>query len=103
MDKMENEKRILKLMIETYCKKQHTEKKLCKECAELLEYANQKTENCPLKKYKTFCSNCSVHCYKEEMRDKIRKIMRFSGPRMIFYHPIIAVKHVILSKTRKVK
>ena len=34
---------------------------------------------------KTFCSNCKVHCYKPEMRKKIRAVMRFSGPRMIFY------------------
>ena len=43
---------------------------------------------------KTFCSNCRVHCYRSEMREEIRKVMRFSGPRMIFYHPA-AIRHVI--------
>ena len=33
---------------------------------------------------KTFCSNCRAHCYRLEMREEIRKVMRFSGPRMIF-------------------
>ena len=28
---------------------------------------------------KTFCANCKVHCYKPEMREQIRKVMRFSG------------------------
>lgn len=43
---------------------------------------------------KTFCSNCRVHCYRSEMREEIRKVMRFSGPRMIFYH-LAAIRHVI--------
>jgi hypothetical protein len=47
---------------------------------------------------KTFCSNCKVHCYKPEMREKIREVMRFSGPRMIFHHPITAIRHVMESK-----
>jgi hypothetical protein len=47
---------------------------------------------------KTFCSNCNVHCYKPEMREKIREVMRFSDPRMIFYHPIMAIRHLIESR-----
>jgi hypothetical protein len=35
------------------------------------------------------------------MREKIREIMRFSGPRMIFYHPIMAIRHLIESKKEK--
>lgn len=34
-------------------------------------------------------------------REKIREVMRFSGPRMIFYHPVMAVRHVIESKKEK--
>lgn len=51
--------------------------------------------------HKTFCSNCRVHCYKPEMREKIREVMRFSGPRMIFYHPVPAVYHVICTVREK--
>ena len=53
------------------------------------------------KKRTTFCSNCKVHCYKPEMREKIREVMRFSGPRMILYHPIMAIRHVIESRKEK--
>lgn len=35
------------------------------------------------------------------MREKIRMVMRFSGPRMIFYHPVTAICHVIESKKEK--
>lgn len=50
---------------------------------------------------KTFCSNCRVHCYKPEMREKIREVMRFSGPRMIWYHPMAAISHVLETKKEK--
>ena len=50
---------------------------------------------------KTFCSNCTVHCYKTEKRELIRSVMRFSGPRMMLCHPIIATQHVIQMKKEK--
>ena len=34
----------------------------------------------------------------EEMREQIRQVMRFSGPRMLLYHPVLAVWHLICSK-----
>lgn len=37
----------------------------------------------------------------ETKREKIRKVMRFSGPRMIFSHPVAAVRHVIETKKEK--
>lgn len=35
------------------------------------------------------------------MWEKIRAVMRFSGPRMIFHHPVAAVWHVIETKREK--
>ena len=97
--KREKEKEVVSLMIELYCKKQHGSKKgICPECKALNEYAKLRSNKCPFMETKTFCSNCKVHCYKPEMREKIREVMRFSGPRMIFYHPILAIRHVIESK-----
>lgn len=29
------------------------------------------------------------------MKEKIRNVMRYSGPRMILHHPIMAIRHVI--------
>lgn len=100
--KREREKRIVLLMVRLYCKKNHGRKKeLCKDCKALADYAMLRSDNCPFMETKTFCSNCRVHCYKKDMREKIRKVMRFSGPRMIFYHPIMAVRHVIEEKKEK--
>ncbi|MBP3470278.1 MAG: nitrous oxide-stimulated promoter family protein [Lachnospiraceae bacterium] len=97
--KRDREKEVVSLMIRLYCrKKHHTGKVLCPECAGLESYARERSDKCPFMETKTFCLNCKVHCYKPEMREKIREVMRFSGPRMIFYHPVMAVRHVIESK-----
>ncbi len=86
-------------MIRLYCKNQHgTKTGLCPECRALTEYACERSDICPFMENKHFCSNCRVHCYKPEMRDKIRQVMRFSGPRMIFHHPVMAIWHLIISK-----
>lgn len=86
-------------MIRLYCKKCHgTKTGLCPECTALAEYACDRSDKCPFMDNKTFCSNCKVHCYKPEMRNRIRQVMRFSGPRMIFYHPVMAMQHLISSR-----
>jgi len=100
--KREREKEVVSLMIRLYCKKKHhTKTGLCEECAKLDEYAKLRSDKCPFMETKTFCSNCKVHCYKPEMREKIREVMRFYGPRMILYHPVLAVRHVIESKKER--
>jgi len=100
--KRELEKRMVSKMIALYCKKKHhTKGILCADCWLLDAYARQRSDKCPFMETKTFCSNCKVHCYKSEMREKIRAVMRFSGPWMIFHHPIAAMRHLIETKKRK--
>ena len=67
----------------------------------MLDYAITRSEKCPFMEHKTFCSNCRVHCYKPELREKIRVVMRFSGPRMIMVHPLLAIRHLLESKKEK--
>lgn len=100
--KREREKKMVSEMIALYCRKNHgTRGTLCPECAALNLYAQQRSDKCPFMETKTFCSNCKVHCYKPEMREKIRAVMRFSGSRMIFHHPVVAIRHVIETKKEK--
>ena len=100
--KRRREKEMVSRMIALYCRKQHHSKGgLCPECAELAEYARQRSDKCPFMETKTFCSNCRVHCYKPEMREKIRAVMRFSGPRMLFSHPAAAIRHMIETRREK--
>ena len=74
---------------------------LCPECAELEAYAHARSERCPFMEEKTFCSNCTVHCYRPEMRKRIRTVMRYAGPRMLFHHPVMAIRHMIESQRER--
>mgnify|MGYP001635955887 CR=1 FL=1 len=98
-DKREREKQVVALMISLYCRKKHHTLKgrLCPECEALLSYAHLRSDRCPFMKTKTFCSNCQVHCYKPEMREKIREVMRFAGPRMLPRHPLMVIDHMSCS------
>lgn len=99
--KREREEELVSQMIALYCRKKHGGNGLCPDCGELAEYARQRSDKCPFMETKTFCSNCTVHCYKPVMREKIRDVMRFSGPRMMFCHPVAAVRHMIETKREK--
>ena len=103
--KRADEKLLVSEMIALYCRKQHKTPKgqLCPACQELQDYALARIDKYPFMETKTFCSACKVHCYKPEMREKIRAVMRFSGPRMLLYHPILAIWHLICSMREKRK
>lgn len=99
--KRENEKIIVGEMIEIYCRKQHGNQELCPVCKELYQYSINRIDRCPFMETKTFCSNCKVHCYQKEYRERIREVMRFSGPRMAFIHPILSIRHLITTQKEK--
>ena len=67
---------------------------LCGECRELLEYSLARLDHCKFGNAKTKCHKCPVHCYRPDMREKIRTVMRFSGPRMLLYHPLEALRYL---------
>ncbi len=93
--KRSKEKEVVTRMIALYCgKRHHTKGVLCPECAGLEAYARRRIDHCPFMETKTFCSSCETHCYRPDMRERIRAVMRFSGPRMLFYHPVMTVRHM---------
>lgn len=94
MSKIVKDKRILQLMIEIYCSANHQSGALCDNCSSLLEYSVKRLENCKFGEKKPSCRKCTVHCYRPDMREQIRQVMRYSGPRMIFYSPFEAIRHL---------
>lgn len=100
--KRQREKKIVQEMILLYCRDHHHSSSCpCSSCAALIAYAHERSDKCPFMENKTFCSNCRVHCYQQGMRDQIRTVMRYSGPRMLKTHPILAIRHLIESKAEK--
>ena len=79
MGRIEREKKTITLMIEIYCRKKHGNKKgvLCDECKELLEYAHKRLDFCKFGNEKSFCSKCPIHCYKKDMKVKIKDVITF--------------------------
>ena len=101
--RLENERKTIKTMISLYCKKTHdTKENLCEECLELFEYAEKRLKLCRFGEDKPTCEKCPIHCYKPDLREQIRLVMRFAGPRMIYTHPIMGFRH-LFNKRRKVK
>ncbi len=85
-------------MIHLYCRAHHgVARGLCKECSLLLAYADQRIDQCPFGIRKPVCNKCTVHCYRADMRERIREVMRYAGPRIFFRHPILAIRHQIRS------
>lgn len=71
---------------------------VCAHCAGLLSYAEKRRAFCP-KDPKPFCSHCDTHCYKPDMREYMREVMRYAGPRsMLNGHAIDGIKHLIESR-----
>ncbi|MCX5991531.1 MAG: nitrous oxide-stimulated promoter family protein [Chloroflexi bacterium] len=94
------ESKTIAVMIDLYCHSQHGIDRPCPECSELMVYAKERLEKCPFQEGKTTCAKCPVHCFKPAMRDKIRTVMRYSGPRMLHRHPLLAICHFV-DRSRK--
>ncbi len=94
--RMQRERRTIEAMIRLYCRDHHGGgRSLCPGCAELLDYAFRRLDRCPFQEGKTTCAKCPVHCYKPSMREKVREVMRYSGPRMLWRHPVLALFHLL--------
>ncbi|MEI8132153.1 MAG: nitrous oxide-stimulated promoter family protein [Leptolinea sp.] len=90
------EDRTIQLMIGLNCRNHHQSKNdLCEDCLELMEYAHSRLLCCPFAPDKPTCAKCPVQCYKPKMRERIRQVMRYSGPRMLLYHPILTIRHLL--------
>ena len=94
--RMLREEKTIEAMIRIFCHGRHeTRNTLCHDCNDLLDYARRRLDKCPFQAGKTSCGNCRVHCYKPDRREKIRDVMRYSGPRMLYRHPLLAFYHMI--------
>jgi hypothetical protein len=94
--RMLREEKAVEAMIRIYCRGMHeTRNTLCGDCGDLLDYARRRLDMCLFQEGKTSCGSCTVHCYKPAMRERIRDVMRYSGPRMLYRHPMLAFYHAI--------
>ena len=94
--RIDRERKTVRAMIALYCRDHHGGSgTLCDECEALLAYARARLDKCPFQENKTTCARCPVHCYQPVLRERIRSVMRYAGPRMLCRHPVLAVAHLI--------
>lgn len=95
MNRIEAEKRVVRQMIQLYCRKHHGSSTLCSDCSQLLAYAEERLDRCPKGNTKTSCRKCTIHCYAPHYRNQIKQVMRQVGPIMLFHHPLSALRHLL--------
>jgi hypothetical protein len=93
--RLRRERRTVRLMVELFCAHHHGTGELCASCRELAAYADRRLDLCPYGADKPACTDCPIHCYRPEPRERMREVMRFAGPRMMRTHPYLAVMHLI--------
>jgi hypothetical protein len=103
MNRLQKEQKTIGIMIRIFCGAHHgtSDKLLCPACTELLDYAKERLNKCPYRENKGACSKCKIHCYKPGMRKQITDVMRFSGPKMVTKHSLLAIDHLLRIKSSR--
>lgn len=97
--RLRREERTITAMVRLYCRDHHggcerNAESLCAGCAGLLDYARARLAHCPYGGDKPTCAQCPRHCYRPDRREQVRVVMRYSGPRMLRRHPLLALAHL---------
>lgn len=99
--RLKREGQTIQAMIGMACRDHHgmnrhgIRKELCPQCTSLLAYAADRLEKCPYGEEKPTCGRCPTHCYKPVMKEQIKEVMRYAGPRMVWRHPMLALNHFL--------
>ena len=102
--RLRREAHTVEVMIALYCRHHHKQaggpagnhpSGLCSDCAALREYARRRIEECRFGADKPTCARCTVHCFRPSFREDVRRVMRYSGPRMTVRHPYLALRHLL--------
>jgi len=71
------------------------EKKRRSHYSALKAYADKRLDKCVFGEEKPACKQCPVHCYQPARREEMKQVMRWAGPRMLWRHPILTIRHLI--------
>jgi predicted amidophosphoribosyltransferase len=93
--RLERERKTMERMVAIYCvDHHHADTPICTSCAAFLAYATKRLEKCLYGAVKPTCARCPIHCYKPAQREQAREVMRYAGPRMLYRHPWLTLRHM---------
>jgi len=97
---IQRDRKTVAAMVHIYCGDKHASPRgsLCAACATLLDYADERLAKCPFEEEKTTCRDCPIHCYRPPERTAMKDVMRYAGPRMLWRHPLLAIRHLWLER-----
>jgi hypothetical protein len=96
---IERDAKTVAAMVRIYCAGRHgTNGQLCGPCDALLGYADERLAKCPFGEEKTTCRDCPIHCYRPAERISMKEVMRYAGPRMLWRHPLLAIRHLWIER-----
>lgn len=84
----------VRLMIDLYCRHHLGDEESVERYRQLADYACRRLSQCRYAEQKPACKDCLIHCYRPEMRAMMRDVMRWTGPRMLFYAPRATLRHL---------
>ncbi len=91
--RLARERATMEAMIRIHCRDHHGAAALCMDCQQLSDYARVRLERCRFGAEKPTCAKCPVHCYQRTRREQVRTVMRYAGPRMLWEHPVMSLRH----------
>jgi hypothetical protein len=92
--RLAREWKTMSAMVQIYCRDHHHPAEgLCDECRQFLDYAGVRLERCRFGEEKPTCANCPVHYYQRDRREQACVLMRYAGPRMMWEHPVMSLRH----------
>lgn len=88
------EKRMLDAMVLIYCKANNCYGSApCVKCTKLGVYAKSRLEHCRFQEKKPVCGRYDLTCYDLQNKDYAEEVFTYAGPRMMFEHPLLGIKH----------
>lgn len=104
MGSEEKDRRTLEAIGLIYCRAHHHDcakdaTGLCPDCREAIEGTLDRTLHCP-SNHQGNCQDCSIHCQRGEAQQRIKAIMAYAAPRMLWRHPLMTVEY-LRKKLRK--
>lgn len=100
-DRREKERRLLSCMVAYYCRKNHGNRvRLCPECADVDRFIRQRC-HCPRQEATRLCRSCPAQCGRPELKEKLRRMVRYACPRMLFRHPVTVSRYVAAARREK--